>query len=460
MKALILLSSLGVISLLSEIFRFKKALYPIILLGLIAALGINIMDWNLPLDKQLFWKMMKVDHYAVAFSSVLIAVVILWYIMAADYFKEESNQTDRTALILFALVGAVVMVSYTNMAMLFLGIEILSISVYVLAGSNKNDVLSNESAFKYLIMGAFASGFLLFGIALIYGSTRSFDLTEIGNALIVNQGNISPIFYVGVLMMLVALLFKVSAAPFHFWAPDVYQGAPTVITAYMATIVKTAAFAAFLKLFMSCFTSVGDVWINIVWVVAAITLLIGNITAVLQISVKRMLAYSSIAHAGYMLLALLASNNYSAGAILFYSLAYSIGSIATFGVLKIVSENNGNDALDAFNGLGKRNPLLAFVMTVALLSLAGIPPTAGFFAKYYIFTSAFQAGFPGLVLIAIIASLVGVYYYFKLIIAMYFKTPSTETSIEIGVNHKLLFILIVILTIALGVVPDFIIRLL
>jgi len=458
MKALILLSSLGVISLLSEIFSFKKLLYPIVLLGLIGTLFVNVLDWNL--TNTMFFGMMKVDHYAVAFSSVLIGVCILWYIMAYDYFTEESNQTDRTALIIFALVGGVIMTSYTNMAMLFLGIEILSISVYVLAGSNKNDVHSNEAAFKYLIMGAFATGFLLFGITLIYGSTRSFDLAEIGNAILINRGSISPIFYVGVLMMLIGLLFKVSAAPFHFWAPDVYQGSPTVITAYMATIVKTAAFAAFLKLFMTCFATVGDVWMNIVWIVAALTLLVGNITAVLQTSVKRMLAYSSVAHAGYMLLALLAANYYSASGILFYSLAYSIGSIASFGVLKIVAEANGNDSLDAFNGLGKRNPLLAFVMTVALLSLAGIPPTAGFFAKYYIFTAAFQAGYVGLVLIAIIASLVGVYYYFKIIIAMYFKAPTSETSIEVGMNHKLLFILIVLLTIVLGIIPDFIIQLL
>ncbi len=458
MKALILLSSLGVISLLSEIFSFKKLLYPIVLLGLIGTLVVNVMDWNL--TNTLFFGMMRVDHYAVAFSSVLIGVAILWYLMAADYFCEESNQTDRTALILFALVGAVIMTSYTNMTMLFLGIEILSISVYVLAGSNKNDVHSNEAAFKYLIMGAFATGFLLFGITLIYGSTRSFDLTEIGNAILINRATISPIFYVGVLMMMIGLSFKVSAAPFHFWAPDVYQGAPTVITAYMATIVKTAAFAAFLKLFMTCFASVDDMWSNIIWIIAALTLLVGNITAVLQTSVKRMLAYSSIAHAGYMLLALLALNNYSQSGILFYTLAYSIGSIASFGVLKLVIENANEDSLQAFNGLGKRNPLLAFVMTVALLSLAGIPPTAGFFAKYYIFTGAFQAGYPGLVLIAIIASLVGVYYYFKIIIAMYFKDSTSETSIEVAMSHKFLFILIALLTIALGIFPDLIIKLL
>lgn len=455
MKALVLLSSLGVISLLAEIFSFKKILYPVVLLGLLATLFVNVLDWGTDVP---YFNMMRFGDYAVAFTSVLIATAFLWFVMADSYFKEESSLTDHYSLVLFALVGAVIMVSYTNMAMLFLGIEILSIPMYILCGSKKDDVSSNESAFKYLIMGAFATGFLLFGIALIYGATGSFDIMEIRNAITAGKG-ISSIFYAGVLLMLVGMAFKVSAAPFHFWAPDVYQGAPTVITAFMATIVKTAAFAAFLRLFSTCFSEVNSTWVSVVWVMAALTLLVGNITAVLQISTKRMLAYSSVAHAGYMLLALLAGNQYSNSAILFYATAYSIGSIATFCIVHIVSTAKGNDVVDSFNGLGKTNPLLAFVMTVALLSLAGIPPTAGFFAKYYIFTAAFQAGYSGLVLIAIIASLIGVYYYFRIIIAMYFK-ENTGAEIPVQSNHKFLLILVAIATIALGLFPDFIIRLL
>ena len=457
MKALILLSSLGVIALLAEIFSFKKLLYPLVLLGLVITFTLNICDWNAAHNT--FYNMLRFDNFAIAFTSVIIAIAFLWFIMAEGFFKEESNQTDHFALILFALTGAVIMVSYTNMAMLFLGIEILSIPMYILAGSNKTDIASNEAAFKYLIMGAFATGFLLFGITLIYGATGSFDLTEIAAAVTTNAGTLSSIFYVGVLLMLVGMAFKVSAAPFHFWAPDVYQGAPTVITAFMATIVKTAAFAAFLRLFSTAFVGVGHTWVNVVWVMAALTLLVGNITAVVQTSTKRMLAYSSVAHAGYMLLALLAANSYSDSAILFYATAYSIGSIATFSIVSIVANARGNDGIDSFNGLAKTNPLLAIVMTISLLSLAGIPPTAGFFAKYYIFTSAFMAGNPGLVLIAIIASLVGVYYYFRLIIAMYFKESSDE-SITVESNHKLLLIVIAIAIIALGLFPDFIIRLL
>ncbi len=457
MTALILLSSLGVIALLAEIFGFKKLLYPVVLLGLITTFILNLVDWNN--SDNLYYGMMRYDNYAVAFSSVLIGITFLWFIMSEGFFKEETSLTDHFALILFALAGGVIMVSYTNMTMLFLGIEILSIPMYVLAGSKKDDVASNEAGFKYLIMGAFATGFLLFGITLIYGSTASFDLSVIADFVSSHQGTIPVMFYVGVLLMMVGLAFKVSAAPFHFWAPDVYQGAPTPVTAFMATVVKTAAFAAFLRLFSGAFAGVGGIWTEVLCVMAALTLLTGNITAVLQSSAKRMLAYSSVAHAGYMLLALIALNQFSQSSILFYTLAYSIGSIASFGVLSAVATARGSDAVDSFNGLAKSNPLLAFAMTVAMLSLAGIPPTAGFFAKYYIFTAAFQAGYGWLVLIAILASLIGVYYYFRIIIAMYFK-QGPEEKIEISFNHKLLFVITILLTIALGIMPEFIIRLL
>lgn len=458
MKALILLSSLGVISLLAEIFSFKKLLYPLVILGLIGTIVINMFDWNL--SQKLFFGMMQYDHFAVAFSSVILVVALLWLIISKNFFEEESNLTDHFSLVLFALAGTIIMVSYTNMTMLFLGIEILSISMYILAGSKKDDLGSNESAFKYLIMGAFATGFLLFGIALIYGATGSFDLAEINTFLAAHKGTMPMIFYAGVLLMLVGLSFKVSVAPFHFWAPDVYQGAPTAITAFMATIVKTAAFAAFLRLFLTSFVSVSELWVCVLSVMAAITLLVGNITAVFQTNVKRMLAYSSVAHAGYILLALIAGNTYSISSILYYTAAYSIGSIGTFGILWLVSSAKGNDNIDSFNGLGKTNSFLAVVMTIALLSLAGIPPTAGFFAKYYIFTSAFQSGYTTLVLIAILASLIGVYYYFKIIIAMFFKEADTSEEITLDLNTKLVLFIVAVGTVALGLFPDFIIRLL
>jgi NADH-quinone oxidoreductase subunit N len=455
MKALVLLSSLGLITLLAEIFSFKKVLFPIILIGLAATFGLILNTWGEPI--QTYFNMMRFDSISIGFSLVMILVTMLWFLLFSSFANDAHNQTNYYALILFALTGAVVMVTYTNMTMLFLGIEILSIPMYVLAGANKSSLASNEAAFKYLIMGAFSTGFLLFGITLIYGATGSFDLSEITVELKMRGNEISGIFYIGLLLMLVAMLFKVSAAPFHFWAPDVYQGAPTPVTAFMATIVKTAAFAAFLRLFHSVFADANSTWLSIVSVVSGITLLAGNITAVVQTNVKRMLAYSSIAHAGYMLLALVALNEYSKGSILYYSLAYSLGSLATFSIVNMVISQKQNDTIDAFNGLAKQNPLLAFVMTVALLSLAGIPPTAGFFAKYYIFTSAFMAGNIGLVIIAIVASLIGVYYYFKIIIAMYFKDADNTNTVTS--NNNVLLIILSLVIIILGLFPDFIVGL-
>lgn len=454
MKALLLISGLGVISLFSEIFNFKKLLFPIIILGLLATLFFNFCDWNRPM---VHFKMMHFDNYAVAFTSVLAGVSLLWFLASKSFFVEESSATDHYALILFSLVGAVLMVSFSNMAMLFLGIEILSIPMYVLAGSKKNDLFSNEAAFKYFLMGAFATGFLLFGITLIYGASGSFELAKIAKYASSSPA-LSGIFYSGILLMLVGLAFKVSAAPFHFWAPDVYQGAPTQVTAFMSTIVKTAGFAAFFRLFYSCFYSATDTWVTVICVMAIITLLLGNITAVFQNNVKRMLAYSSISHAGYMLLALVAMNGLALNAVLFYTIAYSVGSLAAFTVLQIIITQNNSAEVDSFNGLAKRSPLLTTVMIIALLSLAGIPPAAGFFAKYFIFISALQSGYLGLVIVAVIASLIGVYYYFRIIIAMLFKETNNSEAIKVNALQTTVLILCALITLVLGLFPDLIIR--
>jgi NADH-quinone oxidoreductase subunit N len=358
------------------------------------------------------------------------------------------------------MVGAFCLTSYTNMAMLFLGVEILSIPLYVLVGSRKRDLASNEASFKYFLMGSFASAFLLFGIAFLYGAVGSFHIDSIG-AYLRSHPNPSALFVVGILLILIALSFKVSAAPFHFWAPDVYQGAPTVITAFMATVVKTAAVAAFFRLFQHSFMGAESYYSDAIWAIAALTMVVGNITAAIQTNVKRMLAFSSIGHVGFMLVAILAMSDFSAKAILYYTAAYSASSIAAFLVLYLVSSSNGGDAtIDSFNGLVKRNPMMAGTMTMALLSMAGIPPLAGFFAKYFIFVTAFQNGFKGLVLIGILSSLVGVYYYFKIIIAMFFGNPEGRPTFNLSATHKILLLVTAALIVALGLMPDMLMRLL
>jgi len=467
MKILYILTALGVISLLAELFKFKKLLLPIVLLGLLGAIAAGIKDWNSNIHY--YNNMLTFDNYALLFSMVLCSIAFLWFLMASDgMLANESTRTDYYALTLFALCGAVVMASYSNMVMLFLGIEILSIPIYVLAGSRKNDLASNESALKYFLMGAFATCFLLFGIALIYGATGTFDISTLGTYLDSpsalqswrGPGGIT-LLSAGILMMLIGMCFKVAAVPFHFWTPDVYEGAPTQVTAYMATIVKTAAFAAFLRLFMTCFTSFESLWSDVVWVIAAVSILLGNLTAIYQSNVKRMLAYSSIAHAGYMLLGILSGGKLAAGGVLYYAAAYSVATIAAFTILSAIEKNGSALTFDSFKGFAKNNKLAAFAMSVAMLSLAGIPPLAGFFGKYFLFSAALENGYVWLVLIAALGSLIGVYYYLKIIITMYADNNTEENAVAINLTtaQQVALALCVLLSFILGFFPDLIIRL-
>ncbi|WP_317898895.1 NADH-quinone oxidoreductase subunit N [Aurantibacillus circumpalustris] len=457
MKGLLIISGLGILAMLAEIFKFKKLLLPIVLLGIVSAFVLNYFEWKTGMSFQYFDNMISFDKPAIAFSGIILATAFFWFILANDYFEEESNLVDHFALVLFALVGALMLTSFKNMTTLFLGIEIMSIPLYVLAASKKNDMRSNEAGFKYLIMGSFASAFLLFGIALIYGASGSFDIMVIRQYISAHVNDMPMFFYVGVVMMLVAMCFKVSAAPFHFWAPDVYEGSPTLITALMSTVVKTAAFAAFLRLFLIGFAEVSEVWTGILAAVVALSLIIANFSAAMQTSVKRMLAYSSISHAGFMLMVIMANvrSNMSLDAIIYYSLAYSIGSITSFGILYNVTRK-GNETIDAFNGLSKRNPFLAICMTISMLSLAGIPITAGFFAKYYVFTTVIGTHYQWLLILAVITSAVGAYYYLKVIIAMYFKEQEEQDSVVMEGSNKFVIILTTAVTLIIGLAPGMI----
>ncbi|MBI2722288.1 MAG: NADH-quinone oxidoreductase subunit N [Bacteroidetes bacterium] len=454
MKGLLIISGLGVLAMLAEIFKFKKLLLPMVLLGIVAAYAFNFMEWTNEYSISYFSNMISFDKIGIAFSGIIIATAFFWFILANDYFEEDTNVVDHFALVLFALVGALMLTAFTNMTTLFLGIEIMSIPLYVLAASQKKDLRSNEAGFKYLIMGSFASGFLLFGIALVYGASGSFDLEKIREYIALNSSGMPMFFYVGVIMIMIAMCFKVSAAPFHFWAPDVYQGSPTLITALMSTVVKTAAFAAFLRLFMVGFAGVSEVWTGILAGIIALSLVVSNFSAAMQTNVKRMLAYSSISHAAFMLMVVLANirSNISVDAILYYSLAYSIGSIAAFGVLYNVTRKN-TESIEAFNGLGKRNPLLAFCMTVAMLSLAGIPVTSGFFAKYFVFTTMIGTHYKWLLILAVITSAIGAYYYLKVVIAMYYKKPIHEEAVVIERSNVLVITLTTVIVIVIGIVP-------
>ncbi|MES2454395.1 MAG: NADH-quinone oxidoreductase subunit N [Bacteroidota bacterium] len=456
MNIIITITVTALVVLYAGLFKARKALLPITLIGLLTSLAFVATSWN---SSQVFYGMMQMDNFALAFSGITILGTLFIFLLTQNYFSADSeNIAEYFTLILFSLAGIIIMLSYQNMSMLFIGVEIMSVSLYILAGIRKSDFASNEASLKYFLMGAFSTGFLLFGITLIYGATGSFDLTVINQYLVGNFKEISPLFYPGVILLMIGLSFKIGAAPFHFWTPDVYEGAPTLITSFMSTVVKTAGFAAFIRLFAGTLAPLHDFWLAPLLAIICLTLFIGNVTALFQKNFKRMLAYSSISHAGYLLFSLVTLTSDSSNSVLVYAAAYTFASIIAFAVLILVKQKTGNDHFDSFNGLAKRNPLIAFVLTVAMLSLAGIPLTAGFIGKYLMFLNVMKDYQVYLVSFAILNALVGFYYYFKVIVAMYFK-EGNELTLEAPLQYKIVMVLSLVITLFLGVYPSLILNL-
>jgi len=476
MNVILILSALGLLTLFAGVYNMRKMLLPIVLVGLVIAFAVNQIPWSQPaadqVSNQFYGKyvsgMLQFDHFAIAFTGLLIISAAFIFFLCDQYYRADEHHTaDIYGLIIFTVVGGVMMASYMHMAMLFIGIETLSISLYILAGSKKLNLASNEASLKYFLLGSFSTGFLLFGICLIYGATGSFDLMVIKDWVVAHADHLPLIFKTGLFLMAVGLLFKVSAAPFHFWTPDVYEGSPTLITAFMASVVKIAGFAALFRLFYTCFGSILPVWYYTIGVVAVLTILIGNFSAITQSSVKRMLAYSSIANVGYILIGVLSMNAHAPSALLYYLCAYSMATIAAFGVLMVVSKAKGNEGYDAFNGLAKKNPLMAAVLVLAMLSLAGIPPLAGFFGKYYIFSNAIGNSIVGnnyvpIVVVAALSSLLGIVYYFRLIVAVFTPMGSEDEDMHIPAKGSFSFVMAVagLLILLLGLFPSWIIGLL
>ncbi|MCC3157946.1 NADH-quinone oxidoreductase subunit N [Hymenobacter sp. 15J16-1T3B] len=469
MLSIILLSVSGLANLFLGFLRSNRAILPAVMLVLAAVLAINIFDVDNSSAAIAEWarvdylrSMLQFDQYARVFTGVIVLTALLLLPFSQKFVQDDNpNLAEFYSIILFSLVGAIMMVSYTNILILFLGIETLSIAMYVLAGSDKSNLRSNEAALKYFLMGSFATGILLFGVALLYGATGTFDLTQMGTAiraLPAADATLTPMMYIGILLMLIGIGFKISAAPFHFWTPDVYEGAPTVFTGFMSTVVKTAGVAGFFKLLVVAFG--GDTipfWLPTLTTMLVLTLLIGNVGAVAQKSAKRMLAYSSISHAGYLLLALVAlrTGALSASAIFFYSLAYSLATVAAFGVLQLVYNQRQREDYDGLNGLARTNPLLALAMTISMLSLAGIPLTAGFFGKFQLFNAAAQEHYIGLIVFAVVMSAIGIYYYLRPIIAMYMKPAEegAEAPVPVTLLQSAVLVVLMGLTVLLGVLP-------
>ncbi len=397
--------------------------------------------------------MLATTPFGLLINEILLAAGLLYFILSgSDIEKVGNNVSDYYALIFFVLVGIGIATSYINLLMLFLGIEIISIPLYILTGSDKKNLKSIEAALKYFLMGSFSTGIMLMGIALIYGGTGSFLLSKFN----LESSTISYNLVGGFLLILISMAFKVSAAPFHFWTPDVYDGAPTVFTSFMATIVKVGAFVAFIKLFEGSYQIIQAKWQLVIAIIIAATLLIGNITAVFQQSVKRMLAYSSIAQAGFMMFALFSMNTWGKEGIVLYAAAYSLATIGLFAVLAKMEDYTYH----GFNGFAKREPMLALALTIFLMSLAGIPLTIGFFSKYYMVTAALVTGgkYLWLLILAMLCAAISVYYYFKVIQAMYFKTGELTGTLQATPVFRYTLLLAAAMVVFLGIMPQWLLQ--
>lgn len=453
MNALIFLAVSGVVMMFSSfMLKSKTSARALAHVLLLLTIVINILELRgielLHVDTK---EMLVFDRFALLFTLVANVCTFAFFLLSAkDMERVGVNYSDYFALLFFILAGVAISASFKSLLLLFLGIEILSIPLYILTGSDKRNLKSNEASLKYFLMGSFSTGLMLMGIALVYGATGTFK-TSVPFAF---ADKVPVLLIAGMMLLLFAMSFKVSAAPFHFWTPDVYDGAPTVITSFMATIVKVAGFVAFMRLFNDAFGNIQPQWKLMVAIVAAATLFIGNLTAVFQKSVKRMLAYSSISQAGFMVLAVYSLNTDAKEGLILYAAAYSLATIGIFGLLAKMNDYT----FEGFNGFARQQPVVAATMVIFLLSLAGIPLTAGFLSKFYMLRATINAGSLWLAVFAVLMAAVSVYYYFRLIQAMYFKEGNGGAGIQLSLSFKYIMIAVAALTILLGIFPNLLIN--
>ncbi len=423
---------------------YSEALLAVVLIGLATSLIFATQHWGGE-PATAFYGMIIVDKFAVGFQSLFIISAALTVMLSLNALEEKYLlYSEYFALIIFATAGMMLMASSAHLLTLFLGLETLSVSLYVLAGFRRTDPKALEASFKYFLLGAFASGFLLYGIALIYGSAGSASLTKLAEvvsqrfgAATVAAESSAPVasaawpslFLTGVVLMVIGFGFKIALAPFHTWAPDVYQGAPTPIAAFMATGSKAAGFAALLRLLLAADIMTEAAWQQIFWIIAVATMTIGNIIALRQENIKRMLAYSSIAHAGYILIGAIANNANGHAGVLFYLLSYTFMNVGAFGVVALLAKSEQEYVnISEYRGLAYRRPFAAIAMAIFMFSLSGIPPTAGFLAKFYVFSGAVQAGYIWLVILGVINSMISLYYYLGIVVAMFMQEPEGEKA--------------------------------
>lgn len=450
MSALILTTVLGIILLYLGLTNNKKLLAPIAITGLLGTLYFSFRDWGL--TPSYFHNMIVFDNFSVAFNITMIIITIIIFLFGIDYYRMmELHVAEQYSLMIFALVGAFLMTSFSNLIMLFLGIEILSIPLYVLAGGKKSSYRSNEASFKYFMLGSFATAFFLFGIALVYGASATFYLPEIKLYIAQFNGHLPPMLLVGLLFIVIGVAFKVAVAPFHFWSPDVYEGSPTLVTAFMATVVKTAGFASFYRLLTIGLVPMPVPLEKALWVMTGLSLLIGNLAALRQSNFKRLFAYSAIAHSGFIMLAMLSQHPASASVLLYYTFVYSLATVPMFIIFILVKrESNGQENLMAFRGLYQERPWIAVSAALLLMSLAGIPPLAGFMAKYQVFALSIGQGYLFISIFAIVMAIVGVYYYFFVVREIFTDGEHPKPIVVTPLNAAIIF-MCALAVIALGI---------
>ena len=427
----IFLAVAGFVVLLAGIPLGRRGSRPVIIMAITAlalTAGLVLLVGRPAAGPQLILgDMLVVDQFAVFFKLLVVAASALALLMAAGYLDRAGYSGGEFAsLILFADLGMFIMASGANLASLYVGLELMALSVYVLVGYFKLEVKSNEGAVKYFVLGAASSAILLYGISLIYGTTGSLDLETIRMTLAeVPHQNV--LLLLGIVLVAFGMLFKVAAVPFHVWTPDAYEGAPTPVTAFISVAPKAVAFAMFLRLFAGTFSGEVEHWRLLLWIASAATMIYGNVAALTQNNVKRMLAYSSIAHAGYALMGLVAASDAGTWAVLMYMVVYAFMNLGAFGfVILLESKGYAGERIEDFAGLARRHPGAAAGMLIFMLGLAGIPPTAGFMGKLYLWAATVEAGYIGLAVISVLMSAVSLYYYFRIVVQMYLKDGLAE----------------------------------
>ena len=405
----------------AEAFRARDEHMPIGGLGIVGLVGAAVSAMLLWDRNTASFGVIVADNFGLFVTLILVIVGILTIMFSSQVVDREGiPKGEYYALLLFSIVGMIMMATANDLLVIFVALEILSLAVYVLTGIRRDNAHGTEAAFKYFLLGAFSSAFFLYGIAFAYGLTGSTRLDRIGAYLAAQSMAGNPLILLALGLLLVGFAFKISAVPFHMWTPDAYEGAPAIVTGFMSTAVKAAAFAAFARVFLSSFEPFSTQWAPVVWILSAATMILGTVVGVAQTNLKRMLAYSSIAHGGYLLMGLVAANQIGKAAILFYLLAYAITNLAAFGVIALLgTRDHPNDELRDYAGLWHTHPALAALMTVSLLSLGGLPPTVGFIGKWYIFSAAVSAGYYGLAIIGVLTSVISVFFYLRVVVMMY-----------------------------------------